>query len=73
MARKKRKKKKFDIKRALLFILIAGIAYAASLYEGWDSTPQTTEDSKLGMELAIPQFTKSTKSQVIEQIGRAHV
>ena len=34
MARKKRKNKKFDIKRALLFILIAGIAYAASLYEG---------------------------------------
>ena len=69
MARKNRKNRKFDIKRALLFILIAGIAYAASLYEGWDSTPQTTEDSKLGMELAIPQFTKSTKSQVIEHVG----
>ena len=65
MARKRRKKgsaprKFFGVLAVLLITLTAGYFY------GW--LPQH-ETCNTGLVLAIPQFTKTTESQVIEHIG----
>lgn len=49
-------------------ILIA-VVLLALLYPSKGGQKSNDGNDKLGIELAIPQFTKSTKSQVIEHVG----
>ncbi|MBO5865593.1 MAG: DNA/RNA non-specific endonuclease [Bacteroidaceae bacterium] len=53
----------------LKFLVCIAIAVLVSLFIQHRKNSKESGDGKLGMELAIPQFTKSTKSQVIEHIG----
>lgn len=53
----------------LKFLVCIAIAVLVSLFIQHRKNSKESGDDKLGIELAIPQFTKSTKSQVIEHIG----
>lgn len=64
----KNRKRKNDSKRLLWIILFIIVAFAVSEYNESQNRTEP-DDSKLNIELAVPQFTKSTKSQVIEHTG----
>jgi endonuclease G len=53
----------------LKIIICIAIVLLALLYPSHQEHGSNDGNDRLGMELAIPQFTKSTKSQVIEHIG----
>ena len=70
VAKKRARKNRHTLLKIAICIAIVLLAllYPANRREGY-SDNETTGNDRLGMELAIPQFTKSTKSQVIEHIG----
>ena len=53
----------------LKIVICIAIVLLALLYPSRQERGSIDNNDRLGMELAIPQFTKSTKSQVIEHIG----
>ena len=53
----------------LKIVICIAIVLLALLYPSHQERGSIDNNDRLGMELAIPQFTKSTKSQVIEHIG----
>ena len=53
----------------LKIVICITIVLLALLYPSRQELGSIDNNDRLGMELAIPQFTKSTKSQVIEHIG----
>ena len=53
----------------LKIVICIAIILLALLYPSRQERGSIDNNDRLGMELAIPQFTKSTKSQVIEHIG----
>ena len=53
----------------LKIVICIAIVLLALLYPSRQERGGIDNNDRLGMELAIPQFTKSTKSQVIEHIG----
>ena len=65
VAKKRARKNRHTLLKIAICIAIVLLAllYPANRREGYSN------NDRLGMELAIPQFTKSTKSQVIEHIG----
>ena len=70
MAKKRAKRSKHTL---LKIVICAAIVLLAVLYPGnkipADSGSDDIDNDKIGIGLAIPQFTKSTKSQVIEHCG----
>ena len=70
VAKKRARKNRHTLLKIAICIAIVLLAllYPANRGEGY-SDNETTGNDRLGLELAIPQFTKSTKSQVIEHIG----
>lgn len=70
MAKKRARKDRYTLLKIAICIAIVLLAllYPGNRGEGY-SDNETTGNDRLGMELAIPQFTKSTKSQVIQHIG----
>lgn len=70
VAKKRARKNRHTLLKIAICIAIVLLAllYPGNRGEGY-SDNETTGNDRLGMELAIPQFTKSTKSQVIEHIG----
>lgn len=70
VAKKRARKNRHTLLKIAICIAIVLLAllYPGNRGEGC-SDNETTGNDRLGMELAIPQFTKSTKSQVIEHIG----
>ena len=53
----------------LKIVICIAIVLLALLYPSRQERGSIDNNDRLGMEFAIPQFTKSTKSQVIEHIG----
>lgn len=70
VAKKRARKDRYTLLKIAICIAIVLLAllYPGNRGEGY-SDNETTGNDRLGMELAIPQFTKSTKSQVIQHIG----
>lgn len=66
MARKKGRKSTHRLLKTVAFVA----AFLIASYFIWQQEPGKAPDTgNINLELAIPQFTKSTKSQVIEHIG----
>ena len=66
MARKRAHSSRYTLLKVAICIAILLLAL---LYSGNSGQKSGDGNDMLDMELAIPQFTKSTKSQVIEHIG----
>ena len=64
MARRKRNKNRLVARCILMILLVAVVSSFLSNKHRNDN-----DNEEFGIELAIPQFTKSTKSQVIEHVG----
>lgn len=63
----KRKKKKSSIKKFLGTALFLVLALVAGYFAVNNRAPESKAD--INLELAIPEFTRTTESQVIEHIG----
>ena len=63
----KRRKKKSNIKKLIGIVLFLGLVIVAGCHIFNNEAPKS--DAEFNLELAIPQFTKATESQVIEHIG----
>lgn len=66
MAKKRAHNSKYLLLKTAILIAIVLLAL---LYPSKGGQKSNDGNDKLGIELAIPQFTKSTKSQVIEHVG----
>ena len=70
MAKKKTKKSSHKMLKTLICVAIVLSAVLYPKFNVLESHSENDNDNdRLTMELAIPQFTKSTKSQVIEHAG----
>lgn len=66
MAKKRAQKSNYTL---LKIVICIAIVLLALLYPSHPKHENAGGNEMIGMELAIPQFTKSTKSQVIEHAG----
>ena len=72
MAKKKTKKSSHKMLKTLICvaIVLSAVLYPKfNVLESHSENDNDNDNDRLTMELAIPQFTKSTKSQVIEHAG----
>lgn len=69
MAKRKTHTSNYTLLKIVICVAIILLALLYPSHQEHDSNSSNDGNDLLGMELAIPQFTKSTKSQVIEHIG----